>query len=49
MSVADPTKVEQRSVTLGVNDDNYIVITSGLSEGEMVIYQEQAAGEAVGG
>ena len=49
VSVADPTKVEQRSVTLGVNDDNYIVITSGLSEGETVIYQEQAAGEAVGG
>lgn len=49
VSVADPTKVEERSVTLGVNDDNYIVITSGLSEGETVLYQEQAAGEAVGG
>ena len=36
-------------MTLGVNDDNYIVITSGLSEGETVLYQEQAAGEAVGG
>ena len=49
VSVADPTKVEQRSVTLGINDDNYIVITSGLSEGETVIYQEQAVSEAAGG
>ena len=49
MSVADPTKVEERSVTLGVNDDNYIVVTSGLSEGETVLYQVQAAGVAAGG
>lgn len=49
VSVADPTKVEERSVTLGVNDDNYIVITSGLSEGETVLYQDKATGEAAGG
>lgn len=49
VSVADPAKVEERSVTLGVNDDNYIVITSGLSEGETVLYQDKAAGEAAGG
>ena len=49
VTVADPTRVEQRSVTLGVNDDNYIVVTSGLSEGETVVYMEQAAGEAAGG
>ena len=49
VTVADPTCVEQRSVTLGVNDDNYIVVTSGLSEGEKVVYMEQAAGEAAGG
>ena len=49
VSVADPTKVEERSVTLGVNDDNYIVVTSGLSEGETVLYQVQAAGVAAGG
>lgn len=49
VTVADPTRVEQRSVTLGVNDDNYIVVTYGLSEGETVVYMEQAAGEAAGG
>ncbi|WP_295587149.1 efflux RND transporter periplasmic adaptor subunit [uncultured Oscillibacter sp.] len=41
VTLADPAKVEQRSVTLGANDDSYIAITSGLEEGETVLYQEE--------
>lgn len=49
VTLADPTKVEQRSVTLGVNDDDYIAITSGLEEGETVLYQEEIPGAQMGG
>lgn len=42
-NVADPSKLEDREVTLGRSDDTYIEILSGLEEGETV-YIYQAAG-----
>ncbi|MEY8259607.1 efflux RND transporter periplasmic adaptor subunit [Oscillospiraceae bacterium 50-60] len=42
-AVADPSKLEERPVTLGRSDDAYIEITSGLSEGETVLILEQTA------
>lgn len=36
-ALADPTKVEERTVTLGGGDTDYIEITSGLSEGDTVL------------
>ena len=36
-SVVDPTKSEERTVTLGGGDGTYVEITSGLSEGETVL------------
>ena len=45
-SVADPTKLEQREVTLGRNDETYIEILSGLEEGETV-YIFQAVGSSL--
>ena len=38
-TVTDPALLEERTVTLGVNDDRYIQITSGLTEGDRVAYQ----------
>ena len=39
-NVIDPTKLEQREVTVGRNDSTHIEILSGLEEGETVyIYQ----------
>ena len=38
-TVTDPALLEERSVTLGVNDDRYIQITSGLTEEDRVAYQ----------
>ena len=38
-SVADPSKLEERTVTLGRSDETYIEITSGLAEGDRVAYQ----------
>ena len=54
--VTDATKAESRTVTLGVSDDEYIQILSGLQEGDVVLCQamvsggtdEMAAAEAVG-
>lgn len=43
-SVADPEKVEERAVTLGFNDEDYIEITSGLAEGDVVLIRAQDAG-----
>ena len=37
-NVADPSKLETREVTLGRNDNDNIEITSGLSEGEIVVW-----------
>lgn len=42
-AVADPSKLEERPVTLGKSDDAYIEITSGLSEGETVLILDQTA------
>lgn len=43
-AVADPSKLEERTVTLGLSDDAYIEVTSGLEEGEIVLLPIQAAG-----
>lgn len=50
-TVQDPTKVEERVVTLGGGDGDYVEITSGLDEGEMVLVPAQAGmdGAAAGG
>ena len=42
-NVVDPSKLEDREVTLGRSDDTYIEILSGLEEGETV-YVYQSAG-----
>ena len=44
-SVTDPTKLEERAVTLGRSDDDCIEITSGLTEEERVAYQAAPAPE----
>ena len=44
-SVADPAKLEERTVTLGRSDDDYIEITSGLTEEDRVAYQTAPAPE----
>lgn len=52
LSVADPSKLRQVEVVLGRNDDTYIEITSGLSEGDIVLIQNQTPGampERMGG
>lgn len=38
--VPDYTRLEERAVTLGRNDDDYIEITDGLAEGEVVVIEE---------
>lgn len=43
-SVADPEKLEERTVTLGFNDEEYIEITSGLAEGDVVLIRAQDSG-----
>ena len=42
-TVADPSLLEERTVTLGLNDDAYIEVTSGLAEGDLVLIQSGAA------
>ena len=44
-SVTDPTKLEERAVTLGRSDDDCIEITSGLTEEDRVAYQAAPAPE----
>lgn len=39
VTVADPTKIVSRTVTLGVSDDQWVQITSGLEEGETVLIE----------
>lgn len=39
----DPSKAEERNVTLGVNDSTYVEITDGLNEGELVLIEQLAA------
>lgn len=43
--VTDATKAESRTVTLGVSDDEYIQILSGLQEGDVVLCQAMISGE----
>ena len=42
-NVADISRLERREVTLGRNDDSYIEITSGLAEGESVVWENQVS------
>lgn len=42
-SVADPSRLEERPVTLGRSDDAFIEVTSGLTEGETVLIMNQTA------
>lgn len=44
VTVVDPTQVEERPVVLGINDSEYIEVTSGLEEGEAVLIQTAGAG-----
>ena len=48
-SVVDPTKTEERTVTLGGGDGDYVEITSGLNEGDTVLVPAQAQGGMGGG
>ena len=49
VTVVDPTKVEERAVTLGGGDGDSVEIVSGLSEGETVLVPLQAQDGAAGG
>lgn len=42
-NVVDPSKLETREVTLGRNDNDNIEITSGLSEGEIVVWVNEVS------
>ena len=42
--VTDASKAESRTVTLGVSDDEYIQILSGLQEGDVVLCQAMISG-----
>ena len=44
VTVADLSKAERREVTLGGGDEDYVAITSGLEEGEMVLVPVQSSG-----
>lgn len=46
-AVVDPTKLETRTVTLGRNDSTSIEVTSGLSEGDIVLIQNQASDSVI--
>ena len=42
-AVVDITKLETKEVTLGRNDDEYIEVTDGLEEGDVVLISNQAS------
>ena len=42
-AVVDVTKLETKEVNLGRNDDEYIEVTSGLEEGDVVLINNQAS------
>lgn len=44
VTIADPSKIESRPVTLGRGSRDYVEITSGLEEGETVLLPIQSAG-----
>ena len=48
-TVLDPAKTEERTVTLGGGDGEYVEITSGLNEGDTVLVPLQAQGGGAGG
>lgn len=45
-SVIDPAKSEERTVTLGRGDGEYVEITSGLSEGDVILVPAQSGMDA---
>ena len=47
-TVIDPTKSEERTVTLGGGDGEYVEITSGLNEGDSILVPLQAPGGGAG-
>lgn len=49
VTVLDASLLEERPVALGRSDDDYIEITSGLTEGETVLYIEQMDPAMMGG
>lgn len=44
VTIADPSKIESRPVTLGRGNQDYVEITSGLEEGETVLLPIQSQG-----
>lgn len=44
VTIADPSKIESRTVALGRGDQDYVEITSGLEEGETVLVPIQSTG-----
>ena len=44
VTIADPSKIESRPVTLGRGNQDYVEITSGLEEGETVLVPIQSTG-----
>ena len=42
-NLADSSKLEEREVTLGRNDEAYIEVLSGLEEGETVFIQNASS------
>lgn len=47
-TVLDPAKAELRTVTVGQGDQDYISITDGLKEGDVVLVPVQSAGMSLG-
>ena len=41
--VTDASKVEEKDITLGRNDEEYIEVTDGLSAGDIVLVKNQAS------
>ncbi len=46
VTIADASKVEERTVTLGGSDGTYVEITSGLNEGDVVLTPAQVGPDA---
>ena len=47
-TLTDPSLLEERTVTLGVSDGQYIQVTGGLAEGDTVAYVDTGAVPAGG-
>ena len=48
-TVVDPSKAERRTVTLGPGDQEYVSVTEGLEEGEVVLVPVQSSAAPGGG